>query len=169
MCIRDSIGTITINGGTIVAEGGESVAGIGCSYDGRNGNIIINGGSITAQGGSFTDENPRLLPSGQIEFYVRAGAGIGSGSRTDDSNNSINNMNITITGGTVNAYGGTSDAEHNGTEYKIGAAGIGGGTVIDSGHIKIGPGANVSASAGNTTANARSATGAPESEQIGYG
>jgi len=44
-------GNITVNDGTITANGGAQGAGIGGGYYGHGGNIIINGGIITANGG----------------------------------------------------------------------------------------------------------------------
>lgn len=79
-------GNITINGGTINAEGGNmGGAGIGggIGMDNSCGNITINGGTITAKG-------------------RKNGPGIGA----CGSNGQGYCGNITITGGTVNAQGG---------------------------------------------------------------
>ncbi len=79
-------GNITINGGTINAQGGErGGAGIGGGIGVENscGNITINGGTITAKGAML-------------------GPGIGA----CGSNGQGYCGNITITGGTVNAQGG---------------------------------------------------------------
>jgi len=93
-------GTITINGGTVIATGSNYAAGIG---GGNNDNgasaacggiIIINGGTVTATGG---------------KFLSASGAGIGGGYNGDGGN-------ITIKGGTVTATG------------ESGSAGIGGGS-----------------------------------------
>jgi hypothetical protein len=74
-------GIITINSGTIIANGGSTTAGIGGSYNGAGGTITINGGTITATGGDN-------------------GAGIGGGYSGAGGT-------ITINGGAVTAKGGT--------------------------------------------------------------
>lgn len=56
-----SYDTITINGGSVAATGGELAAGIGGGSEDSGGNITISGGSVTATGGNH-------------------GAGIGDGS-----------------------------------------------------------------------------------------
>lgn len=116
-----SVGYVTINGGTVKATGSgdganEGAPGIGGGYRGTygyasphrgnygsgdsSGLVTINGGTVTARGGS-TD-----------------GAGIGGSF-------ACNGCDVTITGGTVTAYGAT------------GAAGIGAGTYAVSGTVTI--------------------------------
>ena len=70
---------ITINGGTVTADGGAAAAGIGGGHGGSASNITINGGTVTATGGAY-------------------GAGIGGGQ-------SGFGFYITINGGTVMAIG----------------------------------------------------------------
>ena len=92
-------GDITINGGSVTAQGGEWAAGIGggsgvstnLNDTKENGTITINGGTVNATGGD-------------------QGAGIGCGDQ-----NRVAGGNIVITGGNVTARGGED------------AAGIGGG------------------------------------------
>ena len=91
-------GTITINGGTIYAKGGQDGAGIGGGSFGDGGVITINGGNVTAEGGHD--------PSG---YYMTGGAGIGGGRESRSGGT------ITINGGTVTATG------------CLDSAGIGGG------------------------------------------
>ena len=87
-------GDITINGGSVTAQGGEWAAGIGggsgvstnLNDTKENGTITINGGTVNATGGS-------------------QGAGIGCGSQ-----NGVAGGNITITGGEVTAQGGKNAA-----------------------------------------------------------
>ena len=87
-------GNIVINGGNITATGGEGAAGIGGGKNASCGNIVINsGGTITATGGNKA-------------------AGIGSGFEGTCGN-------ITISGGIVEATGGSE-----GNQY---GAGIGSG------------------------------------------
>jgi hypothetical protein len=76
---HESGGTITIDGGTVIAMGGFSCAGIGGGSFGSGGTITINGGTVMATGGYF-------------------GAGIGGGS-------SGSGGTITINGGMVTAVG----------------------------------------------------------------
>lgn len=119
---RDSKAQVTgieINGGTIVAQGGQSGAGIGGgSWTG--GEVTINGGNVTATGG-------------------KQGFGIGSGKYARGSDVRINggnvtasstlgaagiggtNSKVTITNGTVHATGGKATSDNVG-----GGAGIGG-------------------------------------------
>ena len=94
-------GDITINGGSVTAQGGEWAAGIGggsgvstnLNDTKENGTITINGGTVNATGGD-------------------QGAGIGCGDQ-----NRVAGGNIVITGGNVTAQGGEN------------AAGIGGGNL----------------------------------------
>ena len=127
---NESGGKITINGGTVAAQGGENGAGIGggsgaSSYNpddgtfvtngGDGGNISISGGTVMAQGGE-------------------GGAGIGGGL---SGNGTSANGSISITGGAVAATGGDSGAG-------IGGGNVGKGTA-DGGKISI--------SGGTVTAN----------------
>ena len=83
---NETCGNIKIEGGTIIATGGnQGGAGIGGCYHGSCGDITISGGTVTATGGSEA-------------------AGIGSG-YADQANTTCGN--ITISGGTVTATGGT--------------------------------------------------------------
>ncbi len=92
----EASGTIIIDGGTILAKGGDGrtpgawrgpgAAGIGGATGSSCGDITINGGIITAIGGGINPE----------------GAGIGGGS----SDPSRYTGKITINGGTVRAYSG---------------------------------------------------------------
>ena len=93
-------GTVTINGGTVTAQGGSSGAGIGGGMKGAGGTVTINGGTVTATGGTSS-------------------AGIGGGG------NGVNGGDVTINGGMVTAQGGSS------------GAGIGGGLKGDGGTVMI--------------------------------
>lgn len=84
-------GNIVIEGGTIIATGGDNAAGIGGGNSASCGNITITGGNITAIGGE-------------------SGAGIGAGFNGPC-------RNILIEGGTVNATGGESAAAIGGGGY----------------------------------------------------
>lgn len=132
-----TVGTITINGGTVTATGGDGYsdptygskgggAGIGSggtnSYYGQgpdSGTIIINGGAVTATGGSYT---------GTVGGNNGGGAGLGGGGYRGGGT-------ITITGGTVTATGSDREASGIGSGYG-GASGtitISGGTVTAKG------------------------------------
>ena len=103
-----SLGSITINGGTINVKGGGGGAGIGNDAEPvSGGTITINGGIINATGGTYD-----WRPNGVL-FY-RGGAGIGGGAFS-----TTQGINVTINGGVVNARGGFH------------ASGIGGGAGND--------------------------------------
>lgn len=115
-------GTVTINGGVIVATGGGyNGAGIGGGRNGNGGTVLINGGTITASAGSWY------------------GAGIGGGYYGLGGT-------VTINGGTVTATGGSQQAN---TEN--GANGIGRGyhwnTSASRGTLTVGPTVSVKAGA----------------------
>ncbi len=115
------IGTVTINGGTITAQGGLYGAGIGGGYDGNMTSVTINGGTITAQGGEY-------------------GAGIGSGL-------SGKIIDVTISGGTITARGGGPAGPGIGSGYgdesKVSTVTINGGRITagySGGGVGIGAG-----------------------------
>ena len=147
-------GTITINGGTVTATGGQAAdesgygsAGIGGCLNGKTGTVIINGGTVTATGGRTAAGigGGGIMPgyAGQISSEGRVeinggtvtaigkdgGAGIGSGFLCPSDGRADGVGEILITGGTVNAYG--SDAGNGG------GAGIGGGMKSQAGTITI--------------------------------
>lgn len=104
----DDGSNITINGGWIIASGGENAAGIGGKKGTGVHNIVINGGLVEATGG-------------------KSGAGIGGGEGGSVSN-------ITINRGTVTATGGVSGAGIGGGEFGVGSnITITGGTVTANG------------------------------------
>jgi uncharacterized repeat protein (TIGR02543 family) len=106
-------GTIIISGGIVTAQGGQYAAGIGgCPDSANTGSITINNGMVTASGNQ--------------------GAGIGGGYAGASGT-------ITISGGTVTAYGG---------QY---GAGIGGGFGGEIGIITINDG-TVNATGGQSAA-----------------
>jgi len=119
---------IIINGGTVLAESSTNYCGYGAGIGTGNnykasGNttIEINGGYISAWSCSRGDSK---------QAY---GAGIGMGDAWDDD---YGKVDVTITGGTVNAYSGW---------YYAYGAGIGGGDDGGCGTIKISGNANVRA------------------------
>ena len=82
---KESVGNITINGGTVTAIGSYS-AGIGGGNQGSGGNITINGGTVKATGGGYA-------------------AGIGGGRSGSVGNITIHGGNVTATGGNVATTG----------------------------------------------------------------
>ena len=135
-------GTVTINGGSVAATGGEVAAGIGCGQGGSGGNITINGGSITATGSNEA-------------------AGIGSGASGSYGKITINGGSVTATGGqeaagigsgiqgsydtiTINGGSVTATGGDNG-------AGIGCGNGVSYGKITIN-GGNVTTTGGDYAA-----------------
>ena len=137
-----SCGNITINGGTIIAQGGANAsygaAGIGCSYGDWQyfstcGDITISGGNVTAIGGSdaagigstwfATCGNISITGGTVMATGGESGAGIGGGSGSYQYPSSCGK--ITITGGTVTAQGGNE------------APGIGSGRLCNWGDIII--------------------------------
>ncbi len=98
-------GTVTISGGTVKATGNNGSAGIGGGDYGHGGTVTISGGHVTARGSIRTKTR-------------QASPGIGSGRPFDDNSQPRNAGSCTITGGTVIAIAGSTDAN-------IGAQAIG--------------------------------------------
>ncbi|MDO4516374.1 MAG: S-layer homology domain-containing protein [Bacillota bacterium] len=127
-------GTITINGGTVIATStsGAGIGGGGCSSDGGY-TVGGNGGTITINGGTVTATS------------TNSGAGIGGGVGfvwgNGDSGYGGSGGDITINGGTVNATGTTG-------------AGIGGG-----GGNNGGSGGEITICGGTVTASSTSGAG----------
>ncbi|MBQ4487238.1 MAG: InlB B-repeat-containing protein [Oscillospiraceae bacterium] len=88
-------GTVTIDGGTVYANGGRNAAGLG----GADAHIEINNGTVTATGGTN-------------------GAGIGSGYAESGSRIDINGGNVTAYGGD-NAAGIGNGADSNGSVISL--------------------------------------------------
>lgn len=106
--LAGNCGSITIDGGTINATGGQTGAGIGGSGSGSCGTITINGGNITATGGE--------------DVTLEDGApGIGCGSKGERGT-------VIITGGKITAIGGY------GTSGRYQSPGIVAGTVSSQGN-----------------------------------
>ncbi len=115
---KNGWGNITISGGTIVATGSTSGAGIGGAGGSRTkslqtGAITISNGSVRANGGSDGGAG------------IGTGANKAAGGKEIKDNGYVSAGTIRITGGTVVATGST------------GAADIGGGKDADGGDIRI--------------------------------
>ena len=115
---HQAAGSITVNGGTVTANGCEGGAGIGGGYGGGGDTVTINGGIVTATGGNgaagigggfgraggtvmITDGTVKAT-GGSVNIYI--GAGIGGGSYG-------NGGKVTIIGGTVTAIAGNANAQ----------------------------------------------------------
>ena len=111
-------GNIVIEGGTVIAYGGEYAAAIGSAMSGKCGDITISGGNITAIGGRCgagigcgTGAGCGDITISGGNITVRGGryaAAIGSGQGSSNDGSACGN--ITITGGTITATGGSSAA-----------------------------------------------------------
>ena len=124
-------GTITINGGTVTATGGDGGAGIGGGKEDEGGTITINGGTVNATGS--TDA-----------------AGIGGGGGGDGGNITINGGTVTATGSTT-PYSGSAGIGGGGVYGSGGTIIIRGGTVIANGAGGAGIGGGSSGAGGTIT------------------
>jgi len=178
---RGSVGSISIKGGIVTANGGSLFggAGIGSGYSATtNGTINISGGTVTAtggtgsagigggesgdggiiniSGGTVTARGGRVSITGNFTTYsVYGGAGIGGGC-VGGSGGVIN-----ITGGTITATGGATENPGYSSYILMGAAGIGGGS-SNGGYG--GAGGNINITGGTITA-----TGGVDAAGIGSG
>ena len=118
-------GTVTIDGGTVTANGGVSdgiddSSGETYSSNGINGTITVNGGTVTASGGNVTANNMGAIGSYGGTIYACSGI---SGT-------------VTISGGTVSATGGNVTGEITNFGGNIYACnGIGGTVTINGGTV----------------------------------
>ena len=155
--VEDQWGTITLNGGNIISRANGDGAGIGGGNHFDSGKIIINGGVIDTAGytgigngvgSSKTGANNTKGPGyyfadveingGNIKAVGRdIGAGIGGGMYSDAI--------IKITGGTIEAIGGSRQGNSH-----HGGAGIGGG-YLGNGQIEI-TGGTIEATGGDGAA-----------------
>ncbi len=155
--IRTTGATLTINGGTITATGGDSGAGIGGGYDGSGGTFTITGGTVTATGGSGgagigggygASGGTTAISGGTVNATAGfSAAGIGGGDRGSHAGIT------TISDGTVVARGGAGGAGIGcGAYCSGGTASVSGGTVTATGGIRAaGIGGGYGASGGETT------------------
>ena len=178
-------GTITIDGGTVTANGGGVSDTIDCysgetySSNGINGTVTVNGGTVTAFGGNVTFTGGY---AGAIESYggtTYACSGINGtvtisggtvtatgGNVTGDINNyggtiyACNGVNgtVTISGGTVTATGGSHTGNSSGTTVK--EKGFGGSLTLGTGmYLYGGTSANPESDLSNYRAGAGDYTG----------
>ena len=140
-------GDIVIEGGTIVATGGDGAAGIGSGPVSTCGTITVSGGSVTATGGN-------------------AAAGIGAGQQGT-------NGTVTVTGGIVDATGGPYGAGiGSGYQAVCGDIAVSGGTVAATGgQYAAGIGSGLDGTCGDITLSGGtvSAAGGQRAPGIGSG
>ena len=125
----ENCGTITINGGTIIASSGNGyAAGIGGGYYGYCGTVTINGGIVTA------------TANGEYEWSAASGAGIGGGYSGGGGTVVINGGNVTaIANGTPDEY----EADYASVGIGRGNSGYGGTfTVADNVTVNAGASAD---------------------------
>ncbi len=114
---RNQPGTITISGGSVIANGGHDSSGIGSGANSEGGTINISGGTVKATGGN------------------RA-AGIGGGLNGGSGGLTGAGGNITISGGEVTAIGGSNAAGIGGGSFGAGGTiTISGGKVTATGNL----------------------------------
>ena len=167
-----SMGNITINSGTIVADGGNNSgrtgAGLG-KADGdthTNNTITINGGTVTATGygqaagigGTYGAPGGTVVITGGtvIATAKQTGAGIGAGNLSSWSVVDIQGGTVTATGGTNAAGIGSGAANNYGADNATGTISISGGTVTANGN---GYGAGIGGGGNNSTASVSSGGG----------
>ena len=146
-------GTVTINGGSVKASGGENGAGVvgsgiggGGSAAGNSGSgstVTINGGSIAATGGSGIGGGSGVVGGSGGTVTINGGsitatgngpgAGIGGGCGTVGGNGA----KVTINGGSVKATGGNGNGGSaiGGGGGSMGGPGSGGKVTINGGSV----------------------------------
>ncbi|MGI5897482.1 MAG: InlB B-repeat-containing protein [Oscillospiraceae bacterium] len=96
---------IIINGGDVTATGGNTSSSYGLSARGNSGTITINGGKVTAQGGDSADSNGIFA---KVGVTIENGEVNAFGGTTTNSSRGIaSNGDISFNGGTVKATGVT--------------------------------------------------------------
>ncbi|MBQ6757067.1 MAG: S-layer homology domain-containing protein [Oscillospiraceae bacterium] len=136
-------GTVTIDGGTVTANGGGDSNSLDCnsgetySSNGINGTVTINGGTVTATGGNVTVTGFMSAIESSRGGTIYACSGI-SGT-------------VTISGGTVRATGGNVTGEISNRGGNIYACnGIGGTVTISGGMVTATGGSHTGNSSGTT-------------------
>lgn len=184
-------GILTINGGTIDANGGVNAAGIGGGFGGKGtaGNITINSGNVYAKGGiqaagigggiyasGVGDGEKIVINGGEVEAIGGSNAaGIGGGMSGVGGDIEINGGSITakgINGGAGIGSGFGSKGDENriyiigGKVYAIGSSLDGTGSAgIGGGHLGAGGSITIS----GAEVHATGGEGAPAGDGIGNG
>ncbi|MGI5870081.1 MAG: beta strand repeat-containing protein [Kiritimatiellia bacterium] len=161
-------GTVTLNGGSVTAQGGQYGAGIGGGGYGYGGNTTVNDGSVTAKGGQYgagiggayqRSGGTTTINGGSVTATGGyQGAGIGGGYYGNGGNTTINGGSVTMQGGYRGAGIGGGDHGAGGTVTISGGtvtatggqhgAGIGGGENGTGGTVTI-SGGEVEAAGGH--------------------
>ena len=129
-------GDITINSGTVTAEGSNSSAGIGGGFASAGGSVTINGGTISVRGGTGIGSGwERKNESGENTVVTYGGGMIIGGDVVPKDD--LGGGNITISGGTVNVTGTGPDGAGIGGQAGSNIV-ISGGTVNVEGYRSAG-------------------------------
>ena len=107
----NSIGSLTISGGTVTATGGGSTGSNGLGGRGiySNGSVTISGGTVKAAGGDGSDGGSGISSSSGVtvsDGTVNATGGSGADGSGGSGIRTFSSGGVTISGGTVNANGG---------------------------------------------------------------
>ena len=107
----NSIGSLTISGGTVTATGGGSTGSNGLGGRGiySNGSVTISGGTVKAAGGDGSDGGSGISSSSGVtvsDGTVTANGGNSTGSYGSGGDGIRSGGGVTISGNTVNAAGG---------------------------------------------------------------
>ena len=107
----NSIGSLTISGGTVTATGGGSTGSNGLGGRGiySNGSVTISGGTVKAAGGDGSDGGSGISSSSGVtvsDGTVTANGGNSTGSYGYGGDGIRSGGGVTISGNTVNAAGG---------------------------------------------------------------
>lgn len=99
----NTVGNITINGGTITATGGACGAGIGGAQNVNAGDIVVNGGFVTATGGNYSAGIGGAYISQCNSVTINGGTVItkGEGEYALGGSPSKSNCPVTINGGSI--------------------------------------------------------------------
>ena len=105
----NSIGSLTISGGTVTATGGGSTGSNGLGGRGiySNGSVTISGGTVKAAGGDGSDGGSGISSSSGVTVSDgTVNATGGSGQNGNGGSGIIGSGRVAVSGGTVNAAGG---------------------------------------------------------------
>ncbi|MBR3085165.1 MAG: hypothetical protein IKH04_02055, partial [Kiritimatiellae bacterium] len=141
----DSAGNLTIEGGTIVAQGGWLGSGIGGGFantsGGGCGTIVISGGDVTATGGSSAPGIGQIQSTAGHDGSILVGGGVvtatggngGAGIGGKGSSSHYVATPVMISGGVVRATGGEGGAGIGGCSSSMADVTISGGVVTATG------------------------------------
>ena len=121
----NSIGSLTISGGTVTATGGGSTGSNGLGGRGiySNGSVTISGGTVKAAGGDGSDGGSGISSSSGVtvsDGTVTANGGNSTGSYGSGGDGIRSDGGVTISGGTVTAAGGDSKDGYGGDGIRSG-------------------------------------------------